>query len=223
MSKRWIKSGSTLQTIDLFIMDTRSATGAGLTGLTSGSSGLTCYYRKGATGTAQQLPLASQTVGGSHADGGFVAIDGTNMPGLYRLDLSNTMVASEGMLTIMLKGATNMAPVVAELEIVDVDILDSVRFGLSALPNADFGTSTGLRTANDISDAVLSRNVSNVQGTMGEHTLGTVILAMLESAITGTGNPATLTIYRTDGTTTHVSKNVNTTAASTANVITSVY
>lgn len=146
MSKRWIKAGVTDQTIDLFILDSSSTTGAGLTGLTSGSSGLTCYYRKGATGTATALTLASQTVGGAHTDGGFVAIDGTNMPGLYRLDLSDTMVAAEGMLTILLKGATNMAPVVAELEIVDIDIYDSVRLGLTALPNAAAEASGGLIT-----------------------------------------------------------------------------
>jgi hypothetical protein len=147
MSKRWIKTGLTDQTIDIFVLDSSSTTGAGLTGLTSGTSGLTCYYRKGATGSAQQLTLASQTVGGAHADGGFVAIDGTNMPGLYRLDLSDTMVAAEGMLTIYLRGATNMAPVVAELEIVDVDIYDSVRLGLTALPNVASGSAGAIITS----------------------------------------------------------------------------
>lgn len=166
MSKRWIKAGQIDQTIDLFILDSSSTTGAGLTGLTSGSSGLTCYYRKGATGTAQALTLASQTVGGAHTDGGFVAIDGTNMPGLYRLDLSDTMVAAEGMLTILLKGATNMAPVVAELEIVDIDIYDSVRLGLTALPNAAAEASGGLATlsAAQSSNGTIPANMVAISG-----------------------------------------------------------
>jgi hypothetical protein len=166
MSKRWIKAGVENQTIDLFILDSSSTTGAGLTGLTSGSSGLTCYYRKGAFGTAQPLTLASQTVGGAHTDGGFVAIDGTNMPGLYRLDLSDTMVAAEGMLTILLKGATNMAPVVAELEIVDIDIYDSVRLGLTALPNAAAEASGGLATlsAAQSSNGTIPVNLKTIAG-----------------------------------------------------------
>jgi hypothetical protein len=166
MSKRWIKAAQIDQTIDLFILDSSSTTGAGLTGLTSGSSGLTCYYRKGATGTAQPLTLVSQTVGGAHTDGGFVAIDGTNMPGLYRLDLSDTMVAAEGMLTIYLRGATNMAPVVAELEIVDVDIYDSTRFGLTALPNAAAEASGGLATlsAAQSSNGTIPVNLKTIAG-----------------------------------------------------------
>jgi hypothetical protein len=166
MSKRWIKAAQIDQTIDLFILDSSSTTGAGLTGLTSGSSGLTCYYRKGATGTAQPLTLASQTVGGAHTDGGFVAIDGTNMPGLYRLDLSDTMVAVEGMLTILLKGATNMAPVVAELEIVDIDIYDSMRLGLTALPNAAAEASGGIATlsAAQSSNGTIPANMVAISG-----------------------------------------------------------
>lgn len=182
MSKRWIKAGVTDQTIDLFILDSSSTTGAGLTGLTSASSGLTCYYRKGATGTAQQLTLVSQTVGGAHTDGGFVAIDGTNMPGLYRLDLSDTMVAAEGMLTVLLKGATNMAPVVAELEIVDIDIYDSVRLGLTALPNAAAEASGGLATlsAAQSSNGTIPANMVAISGDV-------TAADNLEAATDGTG------------------------------------
>lgn len=62
---------------------------------------------------------------------------------------------------------------------------------------------------NDIADAVLKRNASNVEGTAGEHTLCTVILAMLENSISGT----TLTIKRTDGSTTHATKTLTTNAS----------
>ena len=63
--------------------------------------------------------------------------------------------------------------------------------------------------ANEIADAVLLRNVSNVESTAGEHTLCTVVLAMLENSISGT----TLTIKRTDGTTTHATKTLTLDAA----------
>lgn len=59
----------------------------------------------------------------------------------------------------------------------------------------------------EIADAILSRNVSNVEATAGEHTLCTIILAMLENSISGT----TLTIKRTNGSTTHYTKTLTTT------------
>jgi len=148
MAKREIKAGATDQTIDIFVADSSVSTGAGLTTLVFNTSSLVCYYRKGATGTVTQLTLATQTVGGAHSDGGFVTL-GANMPGCYRLDLSDTMVATAGMLTIMLSGATGMAPCPIEIEVVAVDKFDGVRMGLTALPNAAADAAGGLA----ISDA----------------------------------------------------------------------
>jgi len=53
-----------------------------------------------------------------------------------------------------------------------------------------------------ISDSILSRNVSNVEASLDEHTLGTIVLCILESVRSGT----TWTIKRSDSTTTHVTK-----------------
>ncbi len=144
MAKRTIKAGATDQTVDIFIQDSSSTTGAGKTGLAYNTASLVCYYRKGATGSATALTLATQTVGGAHSDGGFVEIDATNMPGMYRLDLSDTIVATGPYVTIMLKGASGMAPVVAELELVAVNPFDGVRYGLAALPNAAADAAGGL-------------------------------------------------------------------------------
>lgn len=72
-------------------------------------------------------------------------------------------------------------------------------------------TASALQTdaVSEIADGILSRNASNVEGTAGEHTLCTVILAMLENSISGT----TLTIKRTDGSTTHATKTLTVNAA----------
>lgn len=121
MAKQSIKAGATDWTIDIFIQDASSVVGAGLSGLVFNSGGLLCYYRKGATGAATQLTLATQTVGGAHSDGGFVEVQATNMKGVYRLDLSDTIVATAQMVTVYLYGATNMVPVIAELEVVSYD------------------------------------------------------------------------------------------------------
>ena len=174
MSKREILVGATDQTIDVFIMDSSSTTGAGLTGLLHDSASLTCYYRKGATGTPTALTLATQTVGGAHSDGGFVAVDGTNMPGIYRLDLSDTMVSAVGMLTIMLKGAANMAPCSVEIEVVSVNKFDGVRMGMSALPNAAADAAGGLPIS-DTGGLDLDALYDNVDGLL-------VLVAVVPSA-----------------------------------------
>jgi hypothetical protein len=118
MAKRTFLAGSTSQSIDIFILDTSSVVGLGLSGLVYNSAGLTCYYRKGATGTATSVTLATQTVGGAWSSGGFKEIDATNMKGVYRFDIPNTVLASTPYAIVYFYGATNMAPVIAELEIV---------------------------------------------------------------------------------------------------------
>lgn len=76
-----------------------------------------------------------------------------------------------------------------------------------------FGTGDGLTalvppTATAVADAVLARNVSNVEASAPEHSLCTVILGMLESSVSGT----TWTIKRSDGSTPHATKTVATDA-----------
>lgn len=254
MAKLTVKEGSTSRREYVFVQDSASTTGAGKTGIAHNASGIKAYYvRPG--GSSQAITLASlvSPTAAFGSGSGWIEVDATNMPGIYRFDVPDAVFAvGAEKAVVMVFGASGMAPVVLEYDLVKYDPRDDTRLGLTQIPASgtiitggtgtdQITTSTGRVTVGtigndvitaasiatdageEIANAVLSRNVSNVEGTMGEHTLGTVILAMLESAITGTGNPATLTIYRTNGTTTHVSKSVNTTAASTANVITSVY
>lgn len=114
-----IKPGATNQTIDVFIRDSSSTTGGGLTGLAYNSAGLTCYYRRGATGSMTALSLATlAAVSTAHADGGFKEIDATNAPGMYRLDLSDAVVAAGvPFATVYLRGATNMAPTAVRISL----------------------------------------------------------------------------------------------------------
>jgi hypothetical protein len=117
MAKLAVKPGSTDVSIQVWIQDSSSATGAGLTGLTFETASLTCYYcRPGAAAAA--LALATQTVDGAHSDGGFKEIDATNMPGWNRLDLSDAIVAA-GVRSVglHLHGATNMAPTPLEIDL----------------------------------------------------------------------------------------------------------
>lgn len=64
MADTSLYAGLTSQSIDVFLADSTSSTGNGLSGLLFNSSGLKAYYRKGATGTVTAITLATQTVGG---------------------------------------------------------------------------------------------------------------------------------------------------------------
>lgn len=106
----------------VFIEATASgvATGSGLTGLAYNTGSLTASYIRGG-GARVAISLATQTVTGAYSSGGFVEVDATNMPGLYRFDIPDACVAtgtdSARTCVIMLKGAANMAPCNLEIQI----------------------------------------------------------------------------------------------------------
>lgn len=145
MAKLALKQGTTSKSLYVFIQDSSVTTGAGLTGLAYNTSSLVAYYVQPG-GSATAITLATQTATGAWSSGGFVAVDGTNMPGLYRLDVPNAALTGATAVVIMLKGAANMAPCVLEIELTAVDNQDATRFGLSALPNAAAEASGGLVT-----------------------------------------------------------------------------
>jgi hypothetical protein len=121
----FILKGSTDVTIDIMLVQDNSGSNPGdpLTGLVYNSSGLVCYYREGATGSVTQLTLATQTVGGAHSDGGFVLLNDTTMPGMYRLDLSDTIVSgTNDKATVVLSGFVDLAPHYINLVLTDFDL-----------------------------------------------------------------------------------------------------
>lgn len=143
-----IKAGSTSYRALIFIADSSSTTGAGLAGLVFNSAGLVWYYARqndGNTG-GTSVTLATATLG-TFASGGFKEKDATNMPGWYEIGIPDAVLATTGSAqwaTMHLKGATNMAPLPIEIQLVTVDLQDTVRAGLTALPNATAGANTGL-------------------------------------------------------------------------------
>ncbi|HKJ74723.1 MAG TPA: hypothetical protein VKA19_11455 [Alphaproteobacteria bacterium] len=68
--------------------------GEAATGLTSASTGIGLgYIRPG--GTLQTVTLSDLgTVDAAHSDGGMIAVDATNAPGLYRFDLPDAAIAA---------------------------------------------------------------------------------------------------------------------------------
>ena len=137
--------GTTSKLLRVFIQDSTKTDGSGLTGLTSGSSGLTCYYCYEGANAATSVSLSGGTLG-TWSSGGFIVVDGTNMPGIYEVGIPNAAIATGNSVVVMLKGATNMVPVLLEIELDAVAYQSATNFGLSCLPTAAAAASNGLLT-----------------------------------------------------------------------------
>jgi hypothetical protein len=165
MAKYSIKPGTTDVTVYVHIVD--STTAAGETGLAYNTSGLSAYYvRTG--GTATQITLATQTVGGAHSDGGFVEVEATNMPGVYRLDLPDAAcAASARSVEVMVKGTGILAGFVtidlnAEVNTTHVAGTAQTARDLGASVLLSSGTGTGQVS---LSSGVVASNVTTWSGT----------------------------------------------------------
>lgn len=173
MAKLALKKAATDVTVYLFAQDSSKTTGEGLTGLAYNTASLVAYYVR-PLGSATQITLATQTVTGAHSDGGFKEIDATNMPGVYRLDLPDAVCATGvPSALVMLKGATNLAPVLLEIQLTDFDL------------------NTAAITAAGVADAILDEVV------VGSYTMRQ-LLKVFAAALAGkaTGGGTTSVTFR---------------------------
>ena len=139
-----IKKGQTSQLIRVFIADTDYADGRGKTGLAHNTSGIKMYYLRETASSATSITPVTMTVG-TWASGGFKEVDSTNMPGVYEVGIPDAALATgANSVVLMISGMTGAAVVVKEINLVAYDPQDSVRLGLTALPNAAAAASGGL-------------------------------------------------------------------------------
>jgi hypothetical protein len=158
--KRKLTAGQTSVSLPIFVQDTSSTTGGGLSGLTSGTSGLVAEYRRRGQSAWTAITLTSKTLG-TWVSGGIVA-DGA-LAGAYELDLPDSVCASgERWVAVRLRGAANMLPCLIEIE------LDAVEYQTSRFGASD-GTSVTLAAsqpnyapATSAQAAVISSDVANV-------------------------------------------------------------
>lgn len=150
--KRIIRKGKQDVSLQVFVMDSSSSTGAGLTGLAYDTSNLQLYYAR-VGGVSTQISLVTQTVTGAHVDGGFVEIDDTNMPGFYRLDIPDACVATGAeSVSFMLMGATNMAPVPFEI---DIDVIAQTEYEVLNATMSSYTTAGTMgKLLNDLEDMI---------------------------------------------------------------------
>jgi len=135
-----VKKGSTDRSVTLTIID--STTGAKKTDVVYNSSGIDLFYRReGAAATSiTEATLAALTT--AHADGGFLHI----AAGEYRLDLPDAAFAT-GANYVDFGGAVTGGIIIGgRVKLVNYDPEDTVRLGLTALPNAAAEASGGLYT-----------------------------------------------------------------------------
>lgn len=116
------KAGDTSTILQIFVQDSSSTVGAGLTGLVFNSGSMTAYYHRDTDTTATSMALVTMTVG-TFTSLGFKEIDATNMPGWYQFCPPDAALASGAKsVAFHLKGATNMAPVVIECQLIGADV-----------------------------------------------------------------------------------------------------
>jgi hypothetical protein len=176
-------------------MDSTSTTGGAKTGLTFSSSGLIISTIADNESTATAYTQAGSTTETITTLGTFAAptatkcrfkeVDATNHPGLYEIQIADARwaVSNARSVIVTVSGATGAAQVDAEIQLPAVDFQDTVRMGLTALPNAAAEASGGLYTrgtgAGQINQDANGRIDANVKTWIG----GTI------PAVTTTGVP----------------------------------
>lgn len=129
--------------VTLFFKLRDSVTGIEKTGLAWNTSGLVASYTR-TRGTNATITLASlASTSAAHSDGGFIEVNATNAPGLYRLDLPDAVCATgaaNAAVSIKLTGT-----ILAEAALILLDQTDSV-LGAGSVSNTITinNSSTGL-------------------------------------------------------------------------------
>lgn len=156
-----VTKGSTDRSVTVTIID--STTGAPETGVAYDTAGIALWYRReGAAVTAiTEVTLAALTT--AHTDGGFLHIS----DGEYRLDLPDAAFTTGANYVDYGGTVTGMVVIGGRVRLVDYSLEDSVRMGLTALPNAAADAAGGLPIS-DAGGLDLDAKVGNLNYTSGD-------------------------------------------------------
>ena len=153
MAKFQVKKSETSVILTVFIQDSSSILGAGLGSLDESSSIVGGYLKRGGTGIALAVDEDVTTEGTYQAPSAAgkvrIGTPANMLSGTYELHFHNDLFTTADWVTITLGGATNMAPLLIEVQLTSANLNDAVRLGLTALPNAAADAAGGL----PISDA----------------------------------------------------------------------
>ena len=169
-----ITAGATNKSVYFYIVGDASHASPGdpLTGLLFSdieTGGSASYARQGAARVDLTLiTLASASA--AHADGGFIEVDVTNMPGVYRCDFPDAAWVTgvdQVVCHLVVASANNAAVAPILVDITNIDLRDAVRAGMTALPAAAADGAGGLPISDaggaDM-DSLFSTLVSGIAG-----------------------------------------------------------
>ena len=139
---RLIKGGTADVSIHVFIID--STDGTPETGVVFNTAGIDFKYRREGAATVNIVPvdLATPLLTDPHLDAGFLEVG----YGEYRLDLPDAACAAGVKHVGIIGTVTGMIVLPVEIQLVAFDPDDTVRAGLTALPNAAAEAAGGLYT-----------------------------------------------------------------------------
>lgn len=183
MAKRIYLRGKTSATVTVFIRN--ATTGAPLTGLVFNTSGLTCSYAIDQNARVAVTLATLAAANSAWSSGGFKEIDATNMPGMYRFDPPDASLGTGQGVSFSFTGANSLCNF--EFDLWSVNIQDTVRMGLTALPNVASGAAGAIIT-NGTGTAQLATTSGNVALTTAGNTA-----VVTELMGTTTENNGTLT------------------------------
>ena len=104
--------------------------GMGETGETSAT--VTCYYMRQGAAAAVEVTMATGILG-THADGGWLAVDATNMPGLYQFHSPDLAFATGANAVTFMFTATGVIDKTVKFALVNYDPRSATNLGLSVL------------------------------------------------------------------------------------------
>ena len=194
-----IKKGAINRSVTLRIID--SGDGTPETGVVFNAAGIDLWYRRESSARVAitEATLAALTT--AHADGGFLHIS----DGEYRLDLPDAAYATGAQHVDFGGTVTGMVVIGGRVRLVDYDPEDTVRLGLTAMPNAAADAAGGLPISDagglDLDgrlDAAVSTRSSHTAAavwSVGTRTLtsfGTLIVDIWHHLLTGITTASTI-------------------------------
>ncbi len=161
--KQQVKIGQTDYTVLILIRD---KDGAPKTGLTFESAGIDVCYTRVETDNDVVLTAGAPvttTLTGNHVDWGFVKVDDTNAPGLYKLDIADGVFASGAWSAVVSLICTGCDPVHIEFVLVPEAPIDGVKIN-SIAANAITATAINadaITNAKIADDAIAVENIKD--------------------------------------------------------------
>ena len=135
--KRKLPAGQTSVSLPIFVQDSSSTSGAGLS-FTFASSGLVIEYRRRGQASWTTATPVTKTLG-TFTTWGIVA-DGS-LTGAYELDIPDAAFATGARwVAIRVRGVANMLPCLIEIELDAIDYQDSNALGLASIRNIEAAT-----------------------------------------------------------------------------------